>query len=449
MKEKRKGFTLIELLAVIVILAIIALIATPIVLNIINTARKGAFARSAEGVVKSANLFYAQGLVDNPNAKDITFTCNNKECTTNDVLDANGNPSKLDVDGKVGTGTVTIYEDGKVSLTLTDGTNVATKEKDGKITVKKVNKAEEKKITITFDPNGGQVSTSSKEVTVNGTYGELPIPTYTGYAFMGWYTSATDGTKIEESTPVTITENQTLYAQWKETLENREYTTGEALTFGGYNWRVMSDEGTKLTLLMDANQLGEKSTMNHCTNDTNSSTDCGVSNGYYQYSWDKSKIRTYLNGTFLTDLESKINNDIVTTPICADPSKSGTYGGYLMSELDALGKTSSCSNQVSDKVRLITYSEYWNMSPYYSGTDSRYPNTHSITRLTTSSDYATWLYCNSTSCGNSSGYWWTMGAISYSRADVQNARFVDGDGYLNYDNVQYAYGVRPVVTIVK
>ena len=38
--KKKKGFTLIELLAVIVILAIIVLIATPIVLNLINTARR-------------------------------------------------------------------------------------------------------------------------------------------------------------------------------------------------------------------------------------------------------------------------------------------------------------------------------------------------------------------------------------------------------------------------
>ena len=37
MKEKNKGFTLVELLAVIVILALIALIATPIILNVINT----------------------------------------------------------------------------------------------------------------------------------------------------------------------------------------------------------------------------------------------------------------------------------------------------------------------------------------------------------------------------------------------------------------------------
>ena len=44
----KKGFTLIELLAVIVILAIIALISTPIILGIINDARKESNERSAE-----------------------------------------------------------------------------------------------------------------------------------------------------------------------------------------------------------------------------------------------------------------------------------------------------------------------------------------------------------------------------------------------------------------
>lgn len=39
---KKKGFTLMELLAVIIILAIVALIATPIVLNVIEDARKSA-----------------------------------------------------------------------------------------------------------------------------------------------------------------------------------------------------------------------------------------------------------------------------------------------------------------------------------------------------------------------------------------------------------------------
>ena len=53
----KKGFTLIELLAVIVILAIIALIITPVISDIIVSARHGANARSVEGHVK--NIEYA------------------------------------------------------------------------------------------------------------------------------------------------------------------------------------------------------------------------------------------------------------------------------------------------------------------------------------------------------------------------------------------------------
>ena len=55
--KKKKGFTLIELLAVIVVLAIIALITTPIVMNTINSAKKGAFERTAENIEKAAELY--------------------------------------------------------------------------------------------------------------------------------------------------------------------------------------------------------------------------------------------------------------------------------------------------------------------------------------------------------------------------------------------------------
>ena len=47
----KKGFTLIELLAVIVILAIIALIATPIILGVVENARKSAAGSSALGYI--------------------------------------------------------------------------------------------------------------------------------------------------------------------------------------------------------------------------------------------------------------------------------------------------------------------------------------------------------------------------------------------------------------
>ena len=55
--KQNKGFTLIELLAVIVILAIIALIATPIVLNMINSARKSAAKSSSLGFIDSIEYY--------------------------------------------------------------------------------------------------------------------------------------------------------------------------------------------------------------------------------------------------------------------------------------------------------------------------------------------------------------------------------------------------------
>ena len=62
--KNKKGFTLIELLAVIIILAVIALIATPIVLNVIDSARKSANKDSAYGLLDSAKLYYMESLLD-------------------------------------------------------------------------------------------------------------------------------------------------------------------------------------------------------------------------------------------------------------------------------------------------------------------------------------------------------------------------------------------------
>lgn len=65
MKSNKKGFTLIELLAVIVILAIIALIATPIILNVIDTARKGAKESSALGYIDAVEKHVMISQVEN------------------------------------------------------------------------------------------------------------------------------------------------------------------------------------------------------------------------------------------------------------------------------------------------------------------------------------------------------------------------------------------------
>ena len=61
----QKGFTLIELLAVIVILAIIAVIATPMILNTIDDARKGAAKSSAYSYIDAVETEVAKYILDN------------------------------------------------------------------------------------------------------------------------------------------------------------------------------------------------------------------------------------------------------------------------------------------------------------------------------------------------------------------------------------------------
>jgi uncharacterized repeat protein (TIGR02543 family) len=68
---------------------------------------------------------------------------------------------------------------------------------------------------VTFDPQGGNVSTTSKRVQYGETYGDLPTPVREGYTFVGWYSTQTNGTtQIVDTTVVNITKDQTLYAYW-------------------------------------------------------------------------------------------------------------------------------------------------------------------------------------------------------------------------------------------
>ena len=106
---KEKGFTLIELLAVIVILAIIALIATPIILNIINDAKKQSNQRSAELYLKAAELAIAR---ENLNGELNASSC---DVQSDGNLKCNGKDVKVDVDGeKPKSGKIT-FSNGKIT----------------------------------------------------------------------------------------------------------------------------------------------------------------------------------------------------------------------------------------------------------------------------------------------------------------------------------------------
>lgn len=68
--------------------------------------------------------------------------------------------------------------------------------------------------TVTFNPNGGSVGTTSMTVLCDQAYGTLPTPTRDYYTFNGWYTAASGGTKVTSSTTSSTATNITLYAQW-------------------------------------------------------------------------------------------------------------------------------------------------------------------------------------------------------------------------------------------
>lgn len=67
----------------------------------------------------------------------------------------------------------------------------------------------------TTDGAIGNAGTTNKAVTFDSTYGTLPAPTLNGYTFAGWYTAATNGTKVSDTTKYTTAGNSILYAQWK------------------------------------------------------------------------------------------------------------------------------------------------------------------------------------------------------------------------------------------
>lgn len=74
-----------------------------------------------------------------------------------------------------------------------------------------------KEYTVTFNANEGTLPEDiekTKTVTFGQNYGQLPIPTRTGFGFKGWFTEATAGQKVVADTTVARTEDHYLYAQW-------------------------------------------------------------------------------------------------------------------------------------------------------------------------------------------------------------------------------------------
>ena len=160
----KKGFTLVEVLAVIVILGLLVVIISPVVNHLLGDSEDALYDKQVDSIVKATKKYmveHSELLPENSDSKAIYI---------NDLID-NG-----------------VIDKDKVI-------NPKTKEEmNGCVVVSynhefnqyEYNYKDSCTITITFDPEGGSVNTTSKEVMIGKTYGELPTPTRDGYVFKGW-----------------------------------------------------------------------------------------------------------------------------------------------------------------------------------------------------------------------------------------------------------------------
>ncbi len=163
----KKGFTLVELLAVIVILGLLITIISPVVKNLINDSEDSLSDQQKKLVVEATKKYMVENSELLPEGSDraIVYMSDliDKGVIDNDkIIDPK---SKGEINGCV----VVSYnnEFNQYDYNYSDNENDCL-------------------ITVTFDPEGGSVDTTSKQVKLNSTYGELPTPTKEGYTFKGW-----------------------------------------------------------------------------------------------------------------------------------------------------------------------------------------------------------------------------------------------------------------------
>ena len=153
MKRKNKGFTLVELLAVIVILALIALIATPIILNVINDAKKQAAKDSAYGYMDAVEKYIVSSELEDKSIKDRTYSVEelNKKISVKGSTPDNGNI-------EIKNSSVKSYDIG------IDGYVV----RNGKVEKVSTTKKIENGTAVYYNPEKGEKCKSSEAVSTTG-----------------------------------------------------------------------------------------------------------------------------------------------------------------------------------------------------------------------------------------------------------------------------------------
>ena len=331
---KKTGFTLIELLAVIVILAIIALIATPMILGVIEKARKGASEQSALGYIDAVEKQVAINQVKNENLiNDGTY---NVPMTGITVKGESPTQGWL----KIEKGMVTNYS-------FVIGKYVITK---GSETVKgdEPTKSEEEVIKTYPVYSNGTAIYYNPETNSKCDESEAVSTTGTKTGCMKWYTFNDEG-KNASTVNMILDHNTTAKVAYNSTKINTEpKEVATALTTDTSTWN--SNLNARLITADEIATITENKNFNSSTTtidawfylDSNNQTLTATSQGASKYAW----LFDYTRGctTFGCHISDSSNNGYWTsTPVLGNNNyvwlidKVGILHGTNVSYSDRLG----------------------------------------------------------------------------------------------------------------
>ena len=162
---KNKGFTLIELLAIIAILMLLITVITPKVMRQLKTSEDVTQKEQINTLINIAKIYANENTEKLPEKNSVSAV------TIQEIKESGLINKKQILDPKTNeelTGCILIKDENnkyKYEYNEDNCNNI---------------------VTVTFDPQGGELDQTTKTVIYHNQYGELPTPTKEGYTFMGW-----------------------------------------------------------------------------------------------------------------------------------------------------------------------------------------------------------------------------------------------------------------------
>ena len=265
MKEKNKGFTLVELLAVIVILALIALIATPIILNVINDAKKQAAKDSAYGYMDAVEKYIVSSELEDKSIQDGRYSVEelNKKISVKGSTPDNGNI-------EIKNSSVKSYDIG------IDGYVVS----NGKVDKVSTTKSFKNGTAVYYNPETGKKCSESESKSTTGK----------NSGCMKWYVF--NDKEGNATVNVILDHNTTANVAYNSTGNNSEMKeVKKALENDTKDWKntarlITANEVAKITKhpTFDATQIGQ-SWFCLDTNKPDTTNWCSKAQGTSEYAW--------------------------------------------------------------------------------------------------------------------------------------------------------------------